>query len=338
MTLLSSRRNPARFYKSFRQRVFTSPEALQGSSVLSMGLYTRMAALFFVLTGLLMLIGYAIGLYFGDPLAFMLLGLVLAGLLNFVSYYWSDSIVVKMSRAKIIQQSDSPALFAAVQNVAMKAGIPMPRVGIVNSPQPNAFATGRGPSRAVVVATSSILQTLTAEELEAVIGHEIGHVVHRDVLTSSVAATIAGVISYIGNIALFSMMFGGVGGGNNRQGGNPIALVAAIVLVPLGATFVQLGISRGLEYNADEFGAKLTQNPGALASALQKISARVKTRGTPAGGQSPAGGPSPATSSLWIVNPFSGGSMVELFSTHPSIQHRVERLRKIGQQMGVYVP
>jgi len=302
-----------------------------------MGLYTRMAALFFVLTGLLMVMGYAIGLDFGDPLAFMLLGLVLAGVLNFVSYYWSDTIVVKMSRAKIIQQSDNPTLFAAVQSVAQKAQIPMPRVGIVNSAQPNAFATGRGPQKAVVVATSSILQTLTPAELEAVIGHEIGHVVHRDVLTSSVAATIAGVISYVGNIAMYSMMFGGAGSGNNRQGGNPIAFVAAIILVPLGATFVQLGISRGLEYNADEYGAKLTQNPGALASALQKISTKVQTRGVSGGGQNPAGAPSPATASLWIVNPFRGSSMFELFSTHPSMQHRVERLRKIGQQMGVYV-
>lgn len=304
-----------------------------------MGLYARMAALFFVLTGLLMLLGYAIGLYFGDPLLFMLLGLILAGVLNFVSYFWSDSVVVKMSRAKIIQQSDNPALFSAVQNVALKAGIPMPRVGIVKSPQPNAFATGRGPSKAVVVATSGILQVLTPSELEAVIGHEIGHVVHRDVLTSSVAATIAGVISYIGNLALFSMMFGGFGGGNGRQGGNPIALVAAIVLVPLGASFVQLGISRGLEYNADEYGAKLTQNPGALASALRKISSRVQTQRASAGrpGQPGSPSPSPATASLWIVNPFKGSSMVELFSTHPSMQHRIERLRKIGQQIGVQV-
>jgi len=303
-----------------------------------MGLYARMAALFFVLTGLLMVVGYAIGLYFGDPLGFMLLGLGFAGVLNFVTYYWSDSIVVKMSGARIIQQSDNPALFAVVQEVANKAGIPMPRVGIVNSPQPNAFATGRGPQKAVVVATSSIIQTLTPTELEAVIGHEIGHVVHRDVLTSSVAATIAGVISYIGNIALYSMMFGGLGGsGNNRQGGNPILFVAAIILVPLGATFVRLGISRGLEYNADEYGAKLTQNPGALASALQKISAKAQTRGMPAKGGNSPGGPSPATASLWIVNPFRGSAMLELFSTHPSTQHRVERLRKIGLQMGVYV-
>jgi heat shock protein HtpX len=308
-----------------------------------MGLYIRMVALFFVLTALLMVIGYAIGLYFGDPLFFMALGLILAGVVNFASYFWSDTIVVKMSRAKIIQESDNPNLFAVVRGVAQKAGIPMPKVGIVSSPQPNAFATGRGPGRAVVVATSSILQTLTPSELEAVIGHEIGHVVHRDVLTSSVAATIAGVISYIGNIALYSVMFGGFGGGgggNNRQGGgNPLALVAAVVLVPLGATFVQLGISRGLEYNADEFGARLTQDPGALVSALEKISSRAQTRRMSSGGVGPSstGGPSPATASLWIVNPFKGSSFLEMFSTHPSLQHRVERLRKIGQQMGIYV-
>ena len=300
-----------------------------------MGLYVRMALLFFVLTGLLMLIGYAIGLYFGDPLLFALLGLVLAGVVNFVSYYWSDTIVVKMSRARIIQESDNPTLYGVVQRVAQRAQIPTPRVGIVDSPQPNAFATGRGPSKSVVVATSSILQTLTVPELEAVIGHEIGHVVHRDVLTSSVAATIAGVISYIGNIALYSMMFGGTG--NNRQGGNPLMLMAAVILVPLGATFVQLGISRGLEYNADEYGAKLTQNPGGLASALEKITAKAQTRPISRGGATSTGGPSPATASLWIVNPFKGSSFLELFSTHPSVKHRVERLRKIGLQMGVAV-
>ena len=301
-----------------------------------MALYARLVALFFVLTALLMLVGYAIGYYFGDPLFFMLIGLVFAAVANFASYFWSDSIVVKMSHARIIQQGDNPTLYNAVQNVAQRAGIPMPRVGIVDSPQPNAFATGRGPQKAVVVATSSILQALSPTELEAVIGHEVGHVVHRDVLTSSVAATMAGVISFVGNIALYSMMFGGMSGNNRQGGGNPIALVVAIVLVPLGATFVRLGISRGLEYNADEFGAKLTQNPGALISALEKISTKAQSKPM-SSGPGTQGGPSPATSSLWIVNPFRGHTMLELFSTHPSLPHRVERLRKIGQQMGVWV-
>jgi heat shock protein HtpX len=239
------------------------------------------------------------------------------------------------TRAKLIQESDNPTLYGIVRKVANEANIPMPKVGIVESPQPNAFATGRGPNKAVVVATSGILNTLTPGELEAVIGHEVGHVVHRDVLLSSVAATMAGVISYIGNIALWSMMFGGVGGGNNRNGGNPLLFVAAIVLVPIGAMFVQLGISRSVEYNADEYGAKLTHNPAGLASALVKISARAKTQGFTRNSNN---GPSPATASLWIVNPFRGSSLMELFSTHPSTQHRVERLRKIGEEMGVYVP
>jgi len=285
-----------------------------------------------------MLIGYAIGYYFGEPLIFMGLGLVAAGVVNFVSYYWSDTIVVKMSRAKIIQETDNPTLYGAVRSVAQRAGIPMPRVGMVESQQPNAFATGRGPDKAVVVATSGILNTLNPKELEAVIGHEVGHVVHRDVFMSSVAATIAGVISYVGTFALWSTMLGGTRG-SNRGGGNPILLLAAVILVPMGATFVRLGISRSFEYNADEYGAKLTHNPAGLASALQKISVKVKTR--PITNNQRSGsvtGPSPATASLWIVNPFRGSSLMEIYSTHPSTEHRIERLRKIGEEIGVYVP
>lgn len=299
---------------------------------MSASMYAKISALFFVLTALLLVIGYLVGLYFGDPVTFVGLALVLAAAINFFSYYYSDSIVFRMSKAKIIQEGDNPTLFRAVRNVAQKANIPMPRVGIVDSPQPNAFATGRGPNKAVVCATSSILQTLTPDELEAVIGHEIGHVVHRDVLMSSIAATLAGAISYIGQIALFSMWFGG--GNRNRNGGSPLLLLA-IILVPLGASFVQLGISRNDEYNADEYGAKLTRNPGALVSALEKISTKVQTRPI---ATNPSQAPSAATASLWIVNPFRGSSLVEMFSTHPSLSHRIERLRKIGREMNVYVP
>jgi heat shock protein HtpX len=298
-------------------------------------IYAKIAVLFFVLTALLMAIGYVVGLYFfGDPISFMLLALGLAAVLNFVSYYFSDSMVMRMSRAKVIQEGDNPTLFRIVRDVAQKAGIPMPKVGIVESPQPNAFATGRGPNKAVVCATSSILQTLTPDELEAVIGHEIGHVVHRDVLMSSIAATIAGAISYIGTMAMWSMWLGG-GSSRNRNSGSPILMLAAIILVPLGASFVQLGISRSDEYNADEYGAKLTRNPAGLISALQKISSRVQTRQI-ATNRSKA--PSPATASLWIVNPFKGSSLMEMFSTHPSMPHRIERLRKIAQEMNLYVP
>ena len=300
---------------------------------MSASMYAKITLLFFVLTGLLMVIGYVVGWYFfGDPIVFVGLALVLAAVLNFVSYYFSDSIVLRMSKAKIIQEGDNPTLFRVVRSVAQKANIPMPRVGIVNSPQPNAFATGSGPNKAVVCATSSILQTLTPDELEAVIGHEIGHVVHRDVLMSSIAATMAGAISYIGQIALFSTIFGG--GNRNRNGGSPL-LLFAVILVPLGATFVQLGISRDDEYNADEYGAKLTRNPAGLVSALQKISTKAQSKPI---ATSAAQAPSPATAALWIVNPFKGSALVELFSTHPSLTHRVERLRKIGHEMNVYVP
>jgi heat shock protein HtpX len=293
-----------------------------------------MTLLFAVLTGLLMAIGYVVGLYFGDPLTFMLLGLGLAAVFNFVSYFFSDSIVVRMSRAKMITENDNPALFRAVRNVSQKAGIPMPRVGIVNSPQPNAFATGRGPDKAVVCATSSIISALTPDELEAVLGHEIGHVVHRDVLMSSIAATMAGAIAYIGNMAMWSVWMGG-GNSRNRNNNSSLFLIVAAILIPLGASFVQLGISRGDEYSADEYGAKLTRNPGGLVSALTKISNRVQTKGFAQQGSAP---PSPATGSLWIVNPFRGGGLVELFSTHPSLQHRVERLKKVAREMNLYVP
>lgn len=300
---------------------------------MAVSIYIKLTILFAVLTGLLMAIGYVVGLYFGDPITFMLIGLGFAAIFNFVSYYYSDSLVVRMSRARIIQESENPTLFRVVRNVAQKAGIPMPRVGIVDSPQPNAFATGRGPNKAVVCATSSILQALTPDELEAVIGHEIGHVVHRDVLMSSVAATMAGAISYIGNIAMWSLWFGG--GGRNRNSGSPILLLVAAILVPLGATFVQLGISRNDEYSADDYGARLTRNPSGLINALEKISSRASMRPvSPNTGQAP----SPATASLWIVNPFRGSTLIELFSTHPSLQHRVDRLRKVGREINVYVP
>jgi heat shock protein HtpX len=308
---------------------------LKHRAEMSGSIYFKITLLFAVLTGLLMAIGYVVGYYFfGDPITFMLLALGLAAVFNFVSYYYSDSLVIRMSRAKIIQESDNPALFRAVRNIAKKAGIPMPKIGIVDSPQPNAFATGRGPQRAVVCATSSILQTLTPDELEAVIGHEIGHVVHRDVLMSAVAATMAGAISYIGNIAMFSLWFGG-GSSRNRGGGSPIFLLLAVILVPLGATFIRLGISRGDEYSADEYGAKLTRNPTGLINALQKITTKAQTRPI---SNNPSQAPSPATASLWIVNPFRGSALVELFSTHPSMPHRIERLKKVAREMNLYVP
>jgi len=303
---------------------------------MSSSLYLRMTLLFGLLTGLLLLLGYIVGLYFGNPYLFTLFALVLAAFFNFISYYYSDSIVIRMSRAKIIQESDNPTLFRIVRNVSQRAGMPMPRVGIVESAQPNAFATGRGPEKAVVCATTGALKTLSPDELEVVLGHEVGHVIHRDVLMSSIAATMAGAISYIGNIAFYSMWFGGFSGNRNRQGnGSFVLLLVAAILIPLGATFIQLGISRTDEYNADEYGAKLTRNPGALISALEKITARVETKSF---SRDQNNGPSPATGSLWIVNPIKGHSLLELFSTHPSLEHRVERLKKVARDLSIYVP
>jgi heat shock protein HtpX len=301
-----------------------------------LGIYARITALFFVLTAFLLLIGYLIGSIYGNPFTYTLLFLGLAAVLNFVSYYFSDSLVIRMTHARIIQEGDNPTLFEVVRKVAQKANIPMPRVGVVDSPQPNAFATGRGPKRAVVVATSGILRTLNPSELEAVIGHEVGHVVHRDVLTSSVAATMAGAISLIVNSFLWSTMFGGAGQRNRSNSGSGILALIALILVPLAASFVQLGISRDVEYKADEYGAKLTRNPAGLISALEKISRKVEASNSGLGPNNGAN-PSPATGSLWIVNPFRGHSLVELFSTHPNLGHRVERLRKVAREIGIYV-
>jgi heat shock protein HtpX len=295
----------------------------------------RTVLLFTTLTLLLMLIGSVVGyVFFGDPITFTLLGLILAGVINFVSYEWSDRFVLWATHAKLIQERDNPQLYRIVRNVALKANIPMPRVGIVQSAQPNAFATGKGPKNAIVVATTSILQTLTPGELEAVIGHEISHVTHRDVLIASLAATIAGAISFISQIVIFNSFFGGVyGGGNNRnQQNNYILVILAAILIPIAAMLVQLGISRGRESSADEAGAKLTGKPQELANALRKISRSASQRQWRR-----ENAPAPATASLWFVNPLKGSSLTELFSTHPSTEKRIARLQKVGLEMGIIV-
>ncbi|MDG6904595.1 MAG: M48 family metalloprotease [Nitrososphaerota archaeon] len=285
--------------------------------------------LFTTLTALLMVFGFVIGLFLGSPLDFMSIGLVFAAVINFASYMWSDKFVLWSTHTKLIQEIDNPQLYSVVRNVAQRADIPMPRVGIVNSPQPNAFATGRGPDKAVVVATSGILRALTPGELEAVIGHEISHVTHRDMLVASVAATIAGTISYLGQMILWSSFFGG---SRNRNNNGAYLMIIAAILIPIGAMLVQLGISRSRESAADEEGARLTQRPQELINALRKIS--TSSRASQWGQQT---APSPATSSLWIVNPLKGNSWTEMFSTHPSLQHRIERISKVATELGIVV-
>jgi heat shock protein HtpX len=298
-------------------------------------MFARMLVLFTTLTLLLMVFGLILGYYFGDPLAYMLLGLLFAAVINFASYAWSDRFVLWSTHTKLIKEQDNPQLYSIVRSVAQRANIPMPRVGIVDSPQPNAFATGRGPDKAVVVATTGILKTLTPGELEAVFGHEISHVTHRDVLVASVAATIAGAISFIGQMILWNTFFFGSGGrsrGNNNGNGALILMIVAAILIPIGAMLVQLGISRSRESYADEEGARLTQKPQELINALRKISNRAT-----AAQWNQKNAPSPATASLWLVNPLKGSSWTEIFSTHPSLQKRIQNISKVAKEMGIMV-
>ncbi len=287
--------------------------------------------LFTTLTVMLMLFGLVIGYVLGNPLGFMLLGLIFAGVINFASYAWSDKFVLWSTHTRLIKEQDNPELYSIVRNVAQRASIPMPRVGIVDSAQPNAFATGRGPDKAIVVATTGILRTLTPSELEAVIGHEISHVTHKDVLVASVAATIAGTISFLGQMVLWNSFFGGTGRNRNNNGGLYLMIVAAI-LIPIGAMLVQLGISRSRESFADEEGARLTQKPQELINALRKISNKSS-----ANQWAQKNAPSPATSSLWIVNPLKGNSWTEMCATHPSLQKSVQNISKVAREMGIMV-
>ncbi len=294
----------------------------------------RTMILFTSLTVLLMLFGFIIGLVFvGDPIAFMLIGLIFAAIINFSSYAWSDKFVLWSTHTKLIGEQDNPQLNSIVRRVAERANIPMPRVGIVNSPQPNAFATGRGPNKAIVVATTGILQILTPGELEAVIGHEISHVTHRDVLVASIAATIAGTISFLGQMVLWSTFFGaGQRRSNNNNDGAFILMIVAAILIPIGAMLIQLGISRSRECSADEAGARLTERPQELINALRKISSKSS-----ASQWKQSNAPSPATSALWIVNPLKGSSWTNLFSTHPSLERRIEAISKVASELGITV-
>jgi heat shock protein HtpX len=258
------------------------------------------------LSGLLIAVGGAIG-GIGGAITFA----VIAGAMNFASYWFSASIVLKTSRAKEIQREDDPHLFGMIEEVAKRADMPMPRVYIMDSPQPNAFATGRNPKNAAVAVTTGIRQLLTDRELFGVLGHEISHVKNRDILTSSIVATIASAISMI---AWMSLWFGG------RDNRNPLLGLVAVIVAPIAATLIQLGISRTREYQADRDGAKVVGDPEALASALAKLEM---------GAQRVQMDVPESTAHLFIVNPLKGHSMAGLFSTHPPIQQRIERLRKM---------
>lgn len=270
-----------------------------------------------LLTGLFIFIGGLIGGRSG-----LIIGLIFAGGMNFFSYWFSDKIVLKIYKAKEADKNTHSDLYSMVREITQNAHLPMPKIFIVNSPQANAFATGRNPKHAVVAVTTGILHILNKNELKGVLAHEVGHIKNRDILISSVAATIAGVISYIAMMARWSAIFGGFGRGNDR-GGNIIELLALAIIAPIMAMIIQFAISRSREFLADETGAKLTKDPFSLASALEKISSNVKAHPLKQMGTTEA------TAHLFISNPFRGKGFINMFSTHPSTEERVKRLRSM---------
>ena len=263
-----------------------------------MGARLRLFALFAALTAVFVVFGWAIGSYFfGDPVSSIILFIILAAGINAVSYFLSDRMVLWSYRAKIINEAQAPDLFRVVREVAQMANLPMPKVAIVPTQTPNAFATGRNPKHAVVACTQGILNMLSEDELRGVLAHEISHVSNRDILVMSVAATIAGAITYLAQMAMWNSIFGGAGGRRNTSEGTAIVAVLGMILAPIAAMLIQLSISRSREYKADYSGAKLIGQPLALASALQKLETANKRRPLQFG--------SPSSQGLFIVNPFS---------------------------------
>lgn len=274
----------------------------------------KTAVLMAAITALFMALGSFIGGQQG-----MMIALLIAVGLNFFSYWFSDKLVLKMYGAREVDESSAPQFHSMIRELSQRAHLPMPRVYVIDEAAPNAFATGRNPQHAAVAATTGIMQVLSARELRGVMAHELAHVKNRDILISTVSATMAGAISMLANFAMF---FGGRG--SDSRSTNPIAGFAVAMLAPLAASLIQMAISRSREFEADRGGAELSGDPHALASALEKIHAYA--RGTPMA----AAERNPATAQMMIVNPLFGGGLSNLFSTHPSTEERVQRLRAMG--------
>ena len=282
-----------------------------------MGARVRTALLFAVIIGLFVVIGGLVGEFvFQSWLAGLVIALTLAFVLNLVSYFFCDRLVLWSTKAKVVSPAEAPRLAKIVDELAPSFGLVAPRIAIVPTQTPNAFATGRDERHAIVAATEGILRMLDDRELKGVLAHELAHIRDRDVLLMTFAATVAGAISYAAQIAFFSMLFGG---SNNRSSVNPIVLVLALITAPIAAMLIQLAISRSREFRADEVGAGTLGDPEALASALQKLEV--------ANVRNPMKVGSPAQSSLFIVNPFRGASFAAIFSTHPPTAERIRRLR-----------
>ncbi len=269
-----------------------------------------------LLKGLLLWVGQLVGGPGGLTIAF-----VFAILMNFGAYFFSDKIALKMYRAKEVKESDQPKLYGIVREVTQQANIPMPKVYIIPSDNSNAFATGRNPKHAAVAATQGILNLLSEDELKGVIAHEVAHIKNRDILISSVAATIAGVISYVAFMARWAAMFGGFGGRDREGGGNLVSLIVLAIVTPLIATIIQLAITRSREFLADETGAKIIRSPFRLASALEKLEHDAKRHPMRFG--------NPSTAHLFITNPFRARGLVKFFSTHPPMHERIKRLKNM---------
>ena len=271
----------------------------------------KTALLLAVLTVMLVLLGGALGGRQG-----MLVAFVLALAMNAGSYWWSDKIVLAMYRARPVTEAQAPGLHRMVQRLAGKAGVPMPRVYVIPSPQPNAFATGRNPEHAVVAVTEGIMRLLDDDELEGVLAHELAHVVNRDVLISTVAATLAGAITYLAYMAQWAAIFGG-GRHDDEDAPSPIVMMLMALVAPLAAMLVQLAVSRSREFQADATGARLAGRTRGLSRALQKLEMAAQAVPMDA---------NPATAHLFIVNPLSGRALMKLFSTHPPMPERIARL------------
>jgi len=276
-----------------------------------MGNAVKTTLLLGLMTGLLLVIGDLVGGRNG-----LMIALGVAGVMNFVSYFFSDKIALAMYGAKAVTREEAPRVYRIVEQLTQRLGLPMPKLYVIPTDSPNAFATGRNPSHASVAVTQGILSLLDDEELEGVLAHEIGHVRNRDILISSIAATLAGAVTMIARMAYYASLFGG-SSRDERDRGGPLGALVMLIVAPIAAMLIQLAVSRSREYAADEAGAHYTGNPYALARALQKLDAYSKRVPLLA---------SPSTAHLFIVQPMIGMDFASLFSTHPPVQKRIERL------------
>jgi len=253
----------------------------------------------------------------------MVMAIVIAAVMNVGMYWFSDKLVLRMYRAQPVTEAEAPELHAIVRMLVQKAGMPMPKVYIIPDETPNAFATGRNPEHAVVAVTQGITRLLSREELSGVIAHELAHIKHRDMLTGTIVATIAGAISMLAQMAQWAMIFGGGRRDNDDEGGSPIVAIVMMIVAPIAAMLVQMAISRTREFEADKGGAQIAGHPSGLANALLKLEKGSQIV--------PMHDAKPATAHMFIVNPLTGGGLMKLFSTHPPIAERVKRLNELAR-------